>query len=104
MRPRYELIEDEKGYTLTLEMPGVTKDDLDISVSRSSLAITGRRRESLEGLTALLRERQIGEFRREFRMDDTVDTSKIDAKLDNGPLFPRIPKAEKVMPRKVSIN
>ncbi len=102
--PRYEITESEQSYTLTLEMPGVSKETLDIRADRENLRVHGKRSESFEGLTALLVERPRAEYLREFSMDDTIDWDKIAASVHDGIVTLEIPKASHAKPRRIHVS
>jgi len=102
--PRVNITETKDGYLLEAEMPGVNKDGLEISLENNQLTLTGRRREDPQGLELVYRESNNRDFRRIFVLDPTIDTAKIDAKLDNGVLRVHLPKAEQVKPRKITVT
>jgi HSP20 family protein len=89
---------------LKLDMPGVKKESLDINVEDNEMRITGRREATdVEG-TYLLRERARGDFQTVYTLDDTIDVSKIDARLDNGVLTVTLHVKEAVKPRKITVK
>ena len=91
------------GYTLEIEMPGVKKDGLEISVENNELTIIGRRsRPAVEG-TLIHRESRPENFRRMFEIDPSIDADKISAKIDQGLVMLILPKAEHVKPRKITV-
>ena len=91
------------GYTLEIEMPGVKKDGLEISVENNELTIIGRRsRPAVEG-TLIHRESRPENFRRMFEIDPSIDADKISAKIDQGLATLILPKAEHVKPRKIIV-
>jgi Molecular chaperone (small heat shock protein) len=96
--------ENPDSYALTVEMPGVSKEGLEISVENNELTIIGRRTiPPIEG-TVLHRESRSENFRRVFELDPTIDTSKIAARMDQGVLTLTLPKAEQVKPRKITVQ
>ena len=91
------------GYTLEIEMPGVKKDGLEISVENNELTIIGRRSlPAVEG-TLIHRESRPENFRRMFEIDPSIDANKISAKIDQGLVMLILPKAEHVKPRKITV-
>jgi len=104
LAPLYELSETEKGFTLTLEMPGVGKDTLEIHADRETLSVRGRRGEPSEGLTPIFQERPAAEYYREFLMNDTVDREKITASVRDGIVTVSIPKASHAQPHRIAIS
>jgi HSP20 family protein len=102
--PPASVIEAGDGYTLEIEMPGVTKDGLDISVENNELTIIGRRSlPAIQG-TLIHRESRPENFRRVFEIDPSIDADKISAKIDRGLVTLTLPKAEHVKPRKISVS
>src|SRR5205809_1636161 len=99
--PVASVIEDADGYTLEIEMPGVNKEGLEISVENNELAIVGRRSMPAVDGTIVHRESRNENFRRVFELDPSVDTSRIAAKIEQGILTLTLPKAEHVKPRKI---
>ena len=101
--PVSSLIEDGEGYTLQVEMPGVNKEGLEISVENNELTILGHRSlPTIEG-TLIHRESRPNNFRRTFELDPSIDTAKITAKIDQGVVTLTLPKAEQVKPRKITV-
>ena len=92
------------GYMLEIEMSGVKKDGLEISVENNELTIIGRRSlPSVEG-TLIHRESRSENFRRMFEIDPSIDADKISAKIDQGLVTLTLPKAEHVRPRKIAVS
>jgi len=92
------------GYMLEIEMPGVKKDGLDISVENNELTIVGRRSlPTVEG-TLVHRESRPENFRRVFELDPSIDGDKISAKIDQGLVRLTLPTAEHVKPRKITVS
>ena len=104
MTPVASVVEDGDAYLLKVEMPGVNKEGLEISVENNELMITGRRDlAQIEG-TLIHRESRTEDFRRVFELDPSIDTSKISARIDQGFLTLTLPKAEQVKPRKIAVS
>src|SRR4051812_30621641 len=91
--PVSSLLEDGDGYTLQVEMPGVNKEGLEISVENNELTILGRRSlPAMEG-TLVHRESRSHNFRRSFELDPSIDTGKIAARIEQGVVTLTLPKA-----------
>jgi HSP20 family protein len=102
--PPASVMESPEGYMLEIEMPGVKKDGLDISVENNELTIIGRRSlPAVEG-TLIHRESRLENFRRTFELDPSIDADKINAKIDQGLVTLTLPKAEHVKPRKITVS
>src|SRR6266403_665364 len=101
--PASTVLENADGYTLEVEMPGVTKEALEMWVENNELTIVGRRSiPAVEG-TLLHRESRSENFRRTFELDPSIDAGKISAKIEQGAVSLTLPKAEQVKPRKITV-
>jgi len=102
--PSSSVLEDNDGYTLQVEMPGVNKEGLEISVENNELTILGHRSlPAVEG-TLIHRESRSNDFRRTFELDPSIDAGKISAKVEQGVVTLTLPKAEQVKPRKITVS
>ena len=88
------------------EVPGVAKDDLDISITGETLGIRGVKKgpKDEELFRYQRRERGIGEFSRTVVLPDKVDPDRIEATLDRGILTIRLPKSDSVKPRQIKVG
>jgi HSP20 family protein len=102
--PAASVIEDGDAYTLEVEMPGVNKEGLEISVENNELVITGRRSLPTAEGTLLHRESRPENYRRSFEIDPSIDIGKVSAKIEQGVVTLHLPKAEHVKPRKISVQ
>ena len=102
--PPASVTESADGYILEIEMPGVKKDGLDISVENNELNVIGRR--SLPAVEGALihHESRPENFRRTFEIDPSIDAEKISAKIDQGLVTLTLPTAEHVKPRKITVS
>ena len=101
--PAATVLENADGYTLEVEMPGVSKENLEMWVENNELTILGRRSmPTVEG-TLLHRESRQENFRRAFELDPSIDAEKISAKIEQGVVTLTLPKAEQVKPRKITV-
>jgi HSP20 family protein len=103
--PPVDIYEDETGFTLTADLPGVSKERLGVKVNGDNLLIEG---EVLvpapQGMELLYAEVPASSYRRSFTLSRELDASKIEANLKDGVLKLRIPKAEEARPRKIEIK
>jgi HSP20 family protein len=104
IRPLYSIVENRGEVILTIEMPGVKKDDLSISIENSELRVAGKRSENDPNGRYLVRERRQGDFVNSFTLDDTIDQNKVDASLDNGLLTVKLHVKEEVKPKRIEIK
>jgi HSP20 family protein len=101
--PKVNITENKEGYVLEAEMPGVAKQGLEISVEDNELTITGRRQPD-PSANLLYRESNPADYRRVFELDPSIETGKISAEIEQGVLTLTLPKAEKVKPRRITVN
>ena len=104
MTPPANILETKDGYVLEAEMPGVSKDGLEVTVENGELTILGRRAAVEVKGCEVYRESRRFDYRRSFELDPSIDTAKIVAKIDQGVLTLQLPKAEAVKPRKIAVN
>ena len=104
LAPSASVLESGDGYLLQVEMPGVNKEGLEVSIENNELTLTGRR--SLPAIEGQLihRESRREDFRRTFELDPSVDGTRITARIDQGVVTLTLPKAEHVKPRKITIS
>jgi HSP20 family protein len=104
MSPRVDINETKDGYVLQAEMPGVNKDGLELLLEGNELTLIGHRQDVPQGTELVYRESTGRDYRRVFVLDPTIDTSKVDARMENGVLYLHLPKAEQVKPRKITVT
>ena len=102
--PVASVIEDSDGYLLQVEMPGVNKNGLEISLEDNELTVIGRRSTPTIDGTLLHYESHREDYRRTFELDPSIDSNKIGAKIDQGILTLTLPKGEHVRPRKIAVS
>jgi HSP20 family protein len=102
--PAVNLRHDDDGYTLEVEMPGVTKSGVEITFDDGKLTVIGHRAEMPAPGTAVYTEAPGRGFRRVFDLDPSIDPEKINASIEQGLLTIRLQKAEASKPRKISVG
>jgi HSP20 family protein len=104
--PALDVFETQEKFVITMELPGVSPDDVDISVEDSTLMVRGERKfYSEQQEESFLRiERRFGEFTRSLTLPSTADAESIQASFDQGVLTIEVPKREEAKPRKISIK
>jgi len=92
--PPADLRESEKAYSLSIELPGLSKDDIDIQLRNGLITVCGRKVEEAEEANASYRvsERRFGRFERTFPIPNDADPARIDASFRDGLLSIALPK------------
>jgi HSP20 family protein len=105
MLPPVDVIEDATGITLFADLPGVSKDKLNLHVEGDTLSIEGDVSvEMPQGMEASYAEVSLPRYRRVFTLSKELDAGKVSAELNHGVLKLRIPKAEHAQPRRIEIR
>jgi HSP20 family protein len=100
--PSTDIFETENALEVLLEMPGVEKDQVEISVEDDVLDVSGTIDFAhYQGLRPLYTEYPIGHYRRSFSLSNRIDQHKITAELSDGVLTVTLPKAVQAKPRKI---
>jgi HSP20 family molecular chaperone IbpA len=103
--PNADIYETDQALVVSLEMPGVDKSHIDISVEDDVLTVEGRIDFSkYQGLTPIYAEYPVGHYRRSFTLSNRIDQHKISAEMSDGVLTVTLPKVEEVKPRRISIG
>ncbi|KAF0153211.1 MAG: heat shock protein Hsp20 [Ignavibacteria bacterium] len=103
--PLIDIYETQNDYFLTAQMPGVRKEDVKIKLEEGNLVIMGRiDYEQNLNKKYILKETEIGNFYRRFKISDSVDETKIDAKLEHGILNVKLPKHDRLKPKTIEIK
>lgn len=104
--PVVDIREDKERFVLHADLPGVKREDIDVTMEEGVLSIRGERRleEVREDGEYKRIERAHGTFYRRFSLPDTADPDKISARCDEGVLEVVIPKRETVKPRRIEIG
>ena len=102
--PLVDIESTQDGYVLYAEMPGVSKDGIEVTVENGDLLIVGHRRPLEVSGEPIYRESRPYDFRRVYELDPSIDTSRISARIENGLLIVNLPKAEKVKPRRIEVE
>lgn len=105
MTPRVDVLEDDSGITLLADMPGVSKESLEIKVENDALSIEGAITAATpQALEATYAEVRIPRYRRSFTLSRELDAGHIEAQLKDGVLKVRIPKHEQARPQRISVK
>jgi len=102
--PDVNIYETKEGYELQAEMPGVSKEGLEITLEGHEITLTGHVANEVVPGETLFRERHGSDYRRVFELDPAIDTARISARMSQGILFLILPKSEAVKPRKIVVS
>ena len=104
--PEIDLAEEGDHYILTADLPGIRKEDLNISVTGSVLTLKGERKDELEkkGKNFYHLERSLGQFQRIVEFPTEVNADEIKASYKDGILELRVPKSESAKPKQIKVD
>ncbi len=105
-RPPVNVYQDDDGLTVTAEVPGVSAEDLSVETEGDVLriAVTRAALEGVKDEQYHRRERVTGDLSRELKLPAGLDGEKVEAKLSDGVLTVRLPKAESAKPHKIEVS
>ena len=104
--PSINIYEKEDSYVIQAELPGVNKDDVDISMTGDTLTIKGERKPPAEVKKEDYQCSEVcyGNFSRSINLPSAVDADKIEASCENGMLELQVPKVKEAIPAKIQIK
>jgi HSP20 family protein len=104
--PALDVKENADSYIVSLEVPGIAQDDLNISLENNVLTVRGQKQQKHEEKEGEFRrvERSYGSFARSVTLPRTVESGKVSASLNDGVLQIELPKEEQAKPRQISIG
>jgi HSP20 family protein len=103
--PALDLYQSSDNIVAVVELPGMRKEDIEISLHDGTLTISGeRKRESSGGEKAERTERYVGRFRRSIALPTRVDANKVSATYEDGILKVTLPKAEEAKPKQIQVS
>lgn len=103
--PAVDIFEDASGITLLADMPGVSKERLDVKLDGDSLSIEGQvELDAPAQMRALWAEVSVPRFRRSFTLSRELDAARIEANLKDGVLTLRVPKQAHAQPRRIEVR
>jgi HSP20 family protein len=105
-QPEVDIIEDKDNFAVKLDIPGLEKEDIKVSVHENVLKVSGERKaeKEVEGKNYHRIERSSGAFSRSFSLPTAVDGQKIKANYKNGVLAIELPKVEEQKPKEIPIS
>ena len=101
--PKTDIHETDEDYRFTMEMPGVTKENVEVSVEADVLTIKGEKIEKTDRKGLIRQEIRAEKFERSFSLGTNIDRENIEAKMDNGILSVTLPKTKDKVGRKISV-
>jgi HSP20 family molecular chaperone IbpA len=105
VKPAYEIKETPEAWGVTVYLPGVARDGLEVTAEEGEVRLVGRRAWTPpEGWTSLHRETANAPYQLVLTHDDALDADKIAAELRDGVLRVSLPKKEAIKPRKIAVN
>lgn len=100
-----DVVRHENDVTLRLDVPGIDPEQIEVTVDRGILTISGKREEErAENDKFFVRERTMGTFTRRMRLPESLDAEAVEASYANGVLEVRIPVLEQAKPRKIEVR
>ena len=104
--PQVDVTETDDSFQVAADIPGVSPEDIEISLHNGLLTIRGERKYDNESSNANFsrRERFLGTFSRQFNLPDSADQETVTAKTNNGVLEITIPKAKKAKPISITVQ
>jgi HSP20 family molecular chaperone IbpA len=104
VRPRVDVFENETEYLVVADVPGTTKDAVDVRFEDGELRLEARRVSASPAGQSLAEEYRVADYRRAFAMPEGVDADKIEAELAHGVLKVHLPKSASKRPRRIDIR
>lgn len=102
--PAVNIYETGEGYLVEADMPGVSRDGLEIYLDQNELTLLGRRSAAAEAGTERYRESSGADYRRVFELHPEIDTQRIAARMDQGVLTLTLGKREETKPRRIEVT
>jgi len=103
--PETNIYENHDDFIVVAKLPGVAKNDVNITLKDNALTISGeRKKEKPENANVYVDERFSGKFERNFLLNEKIDADKINAEMKNGILIIKLPKSPESKPKSISIN
>ena len=102
--PALDIYQNNDNVGAVLELPGMRKEEIEISLHDGVLTIAGERQNSANGDKAERTERFVGQFRRSVTLPTQVDSAKVSASYKDGILTVTLPKAEEAKPKKIEVS
>lgn len=102
--PAVDIHEDQNGYHISVDLPGVKPEEIEVTAHNNVLSIRGTRNIINENKEQKRSERIYGSFLREFSMPENADLDRIEAKSNHGVLDLHVPKVPKAEPKRITVQ
>ncbi len=105
--PSFDVREEKDAFVFQADLPGIPEENIDISLTGNRLSISGKREEeqvSSEAGPYYCRERSYGSFSRTFTLPEGADADRIEARMRDGVLSLRVPKAAEAQPKRIAVQ
>ena len=102
--PLVDIFEEKERYILYADMPGVSKENIELTLDNKELTIIGKVADSAEYGNVEYSEFATTNFKRNFIVNEEIDTKNLSASIENGVLHLSLPKSEKTKPRRIEIK
>ena len=104
--PPVDMVENDENYLFTVELPGLSKDDVHMSIKDSMMTISGNKKNRYESENDSMHriESSFGSFSRSFRLPKSIDRENVKANFESGVLSISMPKVEEAKPTEIEIE
>ena len=103
--PAADIFETEEALTLMLEMPGVSKNNVDVQIENDVLRVEGKiDYQSYKEFEPVYTEYNVGHYARAFTLSNRIDRAAITAQVEDGVLTLTLPKSKEALPRRIAVN
>ena len=102
--PRADIYEDSAHFYIRMDMPGTSKDNIDITTDSEKLIITGKLMDIDQGWKPVMKEYELYDYKRSFIIGNKIKRENIQAKYDNGILSLDLEKSDSIKPKKIEVQ
>ncbi|MBD3275656.1 MAG: Hsp20 family protein [Candidatus Marinimicrobia bacterium] len=104
--PALDIVERDKEYVVTAELPGIKEEDVNISLKDNVLTIRGEKKSehTADSENCYYNERTYGEFQRMIRLDSDIENKNVEASYENGILAVHLPKSKENLNREIKVK
>jgi HSP20 family protein len=102
--PALDVYQDKDQFTVVAELPGLKKENIELSLHDGVLTISGERKQEKKGEEGYRNERFFGRFQRSVTLPASIDGNKVKATYQDGILRVELPKAEEAKPKQIEVS